>query len=162
MIREHANKCIAQSRGSDQDNSTDVALAYNVIKDNGGPIGEYINCFIDISGVAVQVEIALPVAIICILAGHYWPKINIVALDIVVVLPLLYDPKCLAIDMGQNVPLPIIEGDKFGDAYYMTPFNLYFFGVNDNARPDGHDHTNSYIWSEADRMRGANNIVSCF
>ena len=83
-------------------------------------------------------------------------------MDIVVLIPSLSDPKCLKIDMGQNVPFLSVEVDSFGDTYYMTPFNLYFFGVNDNARPDGHDHTNSYIWSEADRMRGANNIVSCF
>ena len=40
----------------------------------------------------------------------------------------------------------------------MTPVNLYLFGVNDNARPDGHEYTNTYIWSEADGRRGANNI----
>ena len=63
--------------------------------------------------------------------------------------------------MGQNVQLPSIEGDKFGDAYYMTSVNLYLFGVNDNTRPDGRNHMNAYIWSEVDVRQGTNNIVSC-
>ena len=105
---------------------------------------------------AVQVAIELPVAIIGIPAGQNWPKINIVDLDIVFILPLLYDPKCLTIYMGQNVPLPIVEGNQFYDAYYMTPVNLYLFGVNENAIPDGNDHMNAYIWSEAAGRQGAN------
>ena len=60
--------------------------------------------------------------------------------------------------MGQDVPFPIVEGEQFVDAYHMTPVNLYLFGVNDNARPDGHEYTNAYIWSEADGRQGANNI----
>ena len=63
--------------------------------------------------------------------------------------------------MGQSVSFPIVGRDQFGDAYYMTRVNLYLFGVNDNARPNGHDHMNAYIWSEADGRRGANNNVSC-
>ena len=73
MMREHANKCISQSRGSDQDNSMDVDLASDSIEDNDGPIGESINCVIDTSGVAVQSAIALPVPIIGIPAGQNWP-----------------------------------------------------------------------------------------
>ena len=103
----------------------------------------------------------MPVAIIGITAGQNWHKINIVALDIVVLLPSLSDPKCFTIDMGQNVPLPSVKGDQFGDAYYMTPVNIYLFGVNYNARPDGHDHMNAYIWSEADVRQGDNKFVSC-
>ena len=109
----------------------------------------------------MQVAIELPVAIISITAGQNWHKINIFALDIVVLLPSLSDPKCFTIDMDQNVPFPSVKGDQFGDAYYMTPVNLYLFGVNDNARPDGHDHMNSYIWSEADVRQGDNKVVSC-
>ena len=107
---------------------------------------------------AVQVAILFPVTIIGIPAGKNWPKINIVDLDIVVVLPSLSDSKCLTIDMGQNVPLPSVEGDQFGDVYYMTPVNLYLFGVNENAIPDGNDHMNAYIWSKAAGRRGANNF----
>ena len=160
-MREHANKCISQIQGSDQDNSTDVYLSSDGIEDYDGPIGESINCVIEISGVAVKVSIALPVSIIGIPAGKNWPKINIVTLDIVVLLPSLSDPKCLTINMGQNVPLPSLERDQYGDAYYMNPVNLYLFGVNENKRPDGNDHTNAYIWSEADDRQGANNIFSC-
>ena len=158
MLRENVNKCISQSQGSDQDKSTDVALASDNIEDEDGPFGESINCVFGIYGVAVQVAIVLPVAVIGIPAGQNCPKINIVALDIFVLSPSLCDPKFLTIDMGQNVPLPSVEGDQFGDAYYMTPVNLYLFGVNDNAIPDGNDHMNAYIWSKAAGRRGANNF----
>ena len=161
MMRNYGNKLIAESRGSNEDNNTDAAVASDGIEDDNVPIRETFDCVIDISGVAVKVAIALPVAIVGIPAGQTWPKINIIALDIVVLLPSLTDGICVTVDMGQNVPLPSVEGDQFGDAYYMTPVNLYLFGVNDNSRPDGHDHMNAYIWSEADGRRGANNIVSC-
>ena len=63
--------------------------------------------------------------------------------------------------MSHNFSLPSVEGYQFGDAYYMTPVNLYLFVVNDKSRPNLHDHMNAYIWSEADGRQGANNIVSC-
>ena len=73
MMIEHANKCIYQSWGIKQDNSTYVALASDGIKDNDNSIGKSINCVIDIAGVAVQVAIALPVSIIGIPVGQNWP-----------------------------------------------------------------------------------------
>ena len=69
-MREHANNCIDQSRGSDQDNSTDVPLASDIFRDNDGPIGKPINCVFDIAGAMIQVAIALPVSIIGIPDGQ--------------------------------------------------------------------------------------------
>ena len=74
MMRKHAKNCISQSQGSDQYNSTDVALASNGIEDDNGFIGELINCVIYIAGMPVQVSIAFPVAIMGIPAGQNWQK----------------------------------------------------------------------------------------
>ena len=67
---------------------------------------------------------------------------------------------CYTIDMGPNIALPNFEAEQPGDTYYMTPLNVFVFGVVDNST-EKKSKMNTYLWSEADGRRGANNIASC-
>ena len=61
-------------------------------------------------------------------------------------------------DMGQNVSLPHLGSEQFGQAYYMSPLTQYLSGFCSNVD----EKMDVFIWGEGDNGRGANQIVSCF
>mmetsp|Transcript_17363 Transcript_17363/g.46310 ORF Transcript_17363/g.46310 Transcript_17363/m.46310 type:complete len:142 (+) Transcript_17363:788-1213(+) len=60
-------------------------------------------------------------------------------------------------DMSQNVGIPSLGSDQYGDDYYHLPLNQNIFGITNNATK----RMNCYIWKEGMADRGADNIVSC-
>ena len=62
-------------------------------------------------------------------------------------------------DYCQNLGLPYLGSEQFGDAYYFSPYSVFCFGIADQSRVS--DRLTSYVYGEDEARKGADNVVSC-
>ena len=55
--------------------------------------------------------------------------------------------------------MPNLETNQYGNLYYMSSVNFFWFGVNDNSRVSDADDMAAYIWHKKDGKRGDNIIT---
>ena len=65
---------------------------------------------------------------------------------------------CFIIDYAQNINIPHFGEEQPGDIYYLSPKNVYVFGISDPSKERTILH--AYVYEEKTGKKGGNNVAS--